>query len=212
MFNMYKGLKTVFFIAVLGVTLSLVALKDTPLLVVKAGIVGTINGKTIYNFTNEITEDGYQDLIDLLNGAKNGDSIQMNINSPGGSLTRTLQIEAAMQNTRASIACTVTGYAASGAASVLLNCGKITLNEKSIILFHLPYIGEDDEYKTRSALTNEGFYDYMVANYNLKEFLGEQGNKKFMLGFDVIITKQYFEQNKDKLSRPRFGFNVQGHN
>lgn len=212
---MFNWLKIPLFAAVVGVTLTVITLKEVPQQVYIKGIVGTIGNTTIYNFTSEIKPDGYGDFIELLNKAKTGDEIKVIINSPGGSLNRTLQIEYAMQNTKAKISCEVKQWAASGAASVLLNCGTIKLNDKSLILFHLPYIDElkdDEDYKMRSALTNEGFYDYMNATYGLKEFLGEHGNKKFMLGFDVIITKEFFERNKDKLNRPRFGFSVQGHN
>lgn len=145
-----------------------------------------------YSFNEEIREHNYDDLIMFLKTAKPGDQLLLEINSPGGLVSTTLDIIEAMQTTNASVSCKAGEWVASGAAIVLLQCGKIELQPNTKILFHLPFMPFNGQ-AIHDANTSSFYINYVDQNFCLRQSMGAGLFEKMMLGYNIVYKPDSFE-------------------
>lgn len=146
----------------------------------------------IYHFNEPIRENNYNDLILFLQMAKPQDKLVIEINSPGGSVDTTFKVVEAMQQSNASVSCKAGDWVASGAAIILLQCGKIELQPNTLILFHLPYFPVG-EFQVRDAPTNEYYLQYVEQNFCLRSAMGEGLFNKMTMGYNVVYKASSFK-------------------
>ncbi len=94
---------------------------------------------TLHHFyiTNAIEEvDPFLDLINILKTAEQHDTIFINLNTPGGSLTTTIQIISAMRQSQATVVTTLEGEVASAGTLIFLAGHKHIVNQNSTFMIH----------------------------------------------------------------------------
>lgn len=154
-----------------------------------------------YNLNTTIEQTNTHGLEKMLDSAKSGDVILLNINSGGGSLTTTARIVEKMRNSKAKVSCTVDKLAASGAAVILMQCNSISVGEKAMILFHTPYVPVDTAHGLlpyRELMMTSDFADYLNRNFCFRDAIGQNVYEKFLMGGDIVFKKAAFEQMLSK--------------
>lgn len=154
-----------------------------------------------YNLNTSIEQTNTYGLEKMLDNAKSGDVILLNIDSGGGSLNTTMRIVEKMSKSKAKVSCTVNKLAASGAAVILMQCNSISVGEKAIVLFHTPYVPVSTLYGVlpyRELMVTSDFADYLNRNFCFRDAIGQNVYEKFLMGGDITFKKAAFEQMLSK--------------
>jgi len=78
----------------------------------------------------------YTDWFDTIRNASENDIIKIHINSPGGNLLTTIQLMRALNESAATIVCSVEGECMSAATMIFLQADLIEVSEHSMFMFH----------------------------------------------------------------------------
>jgi hypothetical protein len=88
------------------------------------------------NFYTDITEESAAVLGEALNNLEAGDTLDINISSPGGGFTITSELLYRISESPATINVHVRSLAASGAALLMCAADNVYIKKHSVILFH----------------------------------------------------------------------------
>ena len=107
-------------------------------LTILLGFIGGLAHATTFNtkLSGVVTTKSVSLIVLALNTAKQGDTVIINIDSPGGDEDAVQILLMAMWHTKATITTKVTRLAASAAAMVLMNGNQIQISPYALILFH----------------------------------------------------------------------------
>lgn len=78
----------------------------------------------------------YTDWFDTIRNATEDDVIKIHINSPGGDLLTTVQLMRALQETSATVICSVEGQCMSAATMVFLQSDMVEISDHAMFMFH----------------------------------------------------------------------------
>ena len=78
----------------------------------------------------------YTDWLDTIRNATDNDVVKIHINSPGGNLLTTIQIMRALQETLATVICSVEGQCMSAATLLFLCADVVEVSDHSMFMFH----------------------------------------------------------------------------
>lgn len=158
-----------------------------------------------FNLTTEILSGNLEGLSDMLKAADYGDTIEIYIDSPGGSVNETMKILDEMSASKAKTSCTVGRVAASGAAVIMLQCDDVTLSPKSLILFHMPFYVVTglnfEEHAIHDGFFNEEFANFINSRYCFEDAVGKTVYRKFLMGQDIVFEKEAAEDLLQKTCR-----------
>jgi len=165
-----------------------------------------------YTFHHEINDETMADLINFYETATEGTEITININSPGGSVNTTLRVMDLMLNGNIRTSCKVDRLAASGAAYILMACGKIELVDNALVLFHAPYSDVDNRGGyMRNPFIVEKFTSIMNDVICFENFLEPIMYKRYLMGHDIVFNKQGMQNVINKSCRVKGDLHVVGH-
>jgi membrane-bound ClpP family serine protease len=103
------------------------------------GIQVQVHAKTYYlHLPSPIKEGNLTNQVKVLENAKKGDVVKISTDSPGGEVQEMLKMIIAMKESKATTHCFIDRFAASAAALITVSCDNFTMNEGSLILFHMP--------------------------------------------------------------------------
>ena len=143
--------------------------------------------------TGEITPLSVQPVIAQIKSATSEDTIQLMINSPGGSLMAGFAVMHAIDNSPAKKICRLNGMAASMAAILMLTCEQKYIDAGSVLMFHLPYIPTKeavDSYKLRDYMVSKYLTTILQEKYHLDKLMGQKDWEKLIMGDDVYYFGQ----------------------
>jgi len=80
--------------------------------------------------------EAYTDWLDTIRNCTENDVVKIHINSPGGDLLSTIQIIRALQETLATVICSVEGQCMSAATLIFLQADVVEVSEHSMFMFH----------------------------------------------------------------------------
>lgn len=78
----------------------------------------------------------YTDWLDTIRNCTENDIVKIHINSPGGNLLTTIQIIRALQETLATVICSVEGQCMSAATLIFLQSDVVEVSDHSMFMFH----------------------------------------------------------------------------
>lgn len=120
--------------------------------------------------------------------AKAGDTLDILIVGPGGSVYHGYKVLLALTKTEAKKVCTVETLAASMTALYTLACDELTIKNKTTIMFHLPYDGQKNVREFRHYQI--GLEQSHVLG--LMDLLPDRLYGQFMKGQDVYIDGETY--------------------
>jgi hypothetical protein len=165
-----------------------------------------------YTFHHEINDETMADLINFYKTAPEGSEITIDINSPGGHVSTTLELMELVLNAQVRTSCKVNNLAASGAAYFLMTCGKIELSDKALVLFHAPYRDTDGQGGyMRNPFIVEKFTNIMNDVICFKDFMGNTMYERYLMGHDIVFNKQGMQDVINKSCRLKGDLHVVGH-
>jgi ATP-dependent protease ClpP protease subunit len=111
---------------------------DTPQTDVTVAEYLNKDGTTTFNvrFHGPFDANSEQVVVSTLERAAQGDRINVDFNSPGGSLQSLKAILDAMESTKGTVSCHVSEWAASAAAIMAWNCPTLTADRGAMVLYH----------------------------------------------------------------------------
>ena len=80
--------------------------------------------------------EDYTDWLDVIRNCSENDIVKIHINSPGGNLLTTIQLLRALQETMATVVCSVEGQCMSAATLVFLQADMVEISDHSMFMFH----------------------------------------------------------------------------
>lgn len=147
----------------------------------------------------------YTDWLDIIRNSSENDIIKIHINSPGGSLLATIQLIRALQETQATIVCSVEGQCCSAATLIFLQADMIDISDHSLFMFH-NYSGGTfgkggemmDQLKHESAWAEKLFRDVYKDFLTEDEINSMLNNKDIWMDGDEVLKriKEKVEKNK----------------
>ena len=78
----------------------------------------------------------YTDWLDTIRNCSETDVVKIHINSPGGDLLTTIQLVRALQETMATVICSVEGQCMSAATLIFLQADMVEISDHSMFMFH----------------------------------------------------------------------------
>lgn len=90
---------------------------------------------TFYLYDVDQPED-YIDWFDIIRNATQNDVIKFHINSPGGHLHTAIQLMRCLQDTEATVICSVEGECMSAATMIFLQADIVEVSDHSMFMFH----------------------------------------------------------------------------
>ena len=146
----------------------------------------------------------YTDWLDTIRNCTENDIIKIHINSPGGDLLATIQLIRALQETAASVICSVEGQCMSAATLIFLQADVVEVSDHSMFMFH-NYSGGTfgkggemmDQLKYEAAWSEKMFRN-IYEDFLTEEEIDSMLNNKdiWMTGEEVI---QRINQKAEKL-------------
>lgn len=127
----------------------------------------------------------YIDLINVMDGAQEGDEIHLMINTPGGRLDATLSIIHAMNRTKAHVVCHADGDVASAGSIIFFNGHSWVVNPYSTFMLHdgsggvLGKIGQN----VKAAVSIQENLDYLYRSV-YKDFFSDEEIDEILSGSD----------------------------
>lgn len=131
----------------------------------------------------------YTDWLDTIRNCSEQDVVKIHINSPGGQLLTTIQIIRALQETAATVICSVEGQCMSAATLIFLHADLVEVSEHSMFMFH-NYSGGTfgkggemmDQLKYEAAWSEKMFRDIY------EDFLTEEEIQSMLNNRDIWMT------------------------
>lgn len=131
----------------------------------------------------------YTDWFDTIRNCNENDVIKIHINSPGGDLLTTIQLVRALQETLATVICSVEGQCMSAATLIFLQADMVEISEHSMFMFH-NYSGGTfgkggemmDQLKYEAAWSEKMFRDIY------EDFLSESEIQSMLDNKDIWMT------------------------
>lgn len=90
---------------------------------------------SFYLYTIGSAEE-YTDWLDTIRNCSDQDIVKIHINSPGGDLLTTIQLIRALQETMATVVCSVEGQCMSAATLIFLQADMVEISDHSMFMFH----------------------------------------------------------------------------
>lgn len=162
------------------------------------------NGENkVYNviFNNNFDSDtsSVLALVDVLNNAKEGSSVNIYINSQGGSVHTLTMILAAIYNTKAKVTTIAEGLAASCGAMLWAYGHNVQISPNSVIMFHAPsHMDWDKSLNVRDRAEGilERFKALMEPILKRRLITEEQYMQMFDEKKDVYITAETYRSQE----------------
>ena len=156
----------------------------------------------IYDEVKHPTE--FMEMIHVLNTAKEGDSVTMHLNTPGGYLDSAIAIVGALNTTMASTHVKISGTVASAGTMIALACDTMELAVGSTFMIHYfscGYFGKGNELITQAVYgdtnTTELYHEYY------KYFLSTEEIDDVIRGSDIYLTAVQTAERFTELSIKR---------
>lgn len=119
----------------------------------------------------DITEpSGYRDLIALLFGASEDDTVNLMINSEGGIMDTALSIIEGLKNTQAHVTAVLTGACHSAASMIMLNCSEVVVLDSAYAMIHTASYGSIGS--TNNVRTHTEFASKMINKLLEDTYMG----------------------------------------
>ena len=119
----------------------------------------------------------YTDWLDTIRNCNENDIVKIHINSPGGDLLTTIQLVRALQETLATVICSVEGQCMSAATLVFLQADIVEISEHSMFMFH--------NYSGGTIGKGGEMYDNIVYERKWSERLFRDIYRDFLTEFEI---------------------------
>lgn len=146
---------------------------------------------TIYDaYIHEIgSPEMFADLLYVLDTASEDDVIKLTINSPGGSLSTTMQLYNAIQNANCPVIANVVGMAASGGSIVMLACNEWNVMKNAKVMVHAASGGvEGKSHEIQASVEFDKKWDAQTFSDIYKGFLTDKEITEVLAGKDFWFT------------------------
>jgi ATP-dependent protease ClpP protease subunit len=138
----------------------------------------------------------YTEWFDIIRSCGENDIIKIHINSGGGDLLTTLQLIRALQETAATVVCSVEGQCCSAATLVFLQADMVEVSDHSIFMFH-NYSGGTigkggemmDQLKHESIWIEKLFRDVYKDFLTADEIQLMLNNKDIWMSGEEVLTR-----------------------
>lgn len=142
------------------------------------------------------SSEDYTDWLDTIRNCSENDVVKIHINSSGGNLLTTLQIVRALQETAATIVCSVEGQCMSAATIIFLQADLVEVSDHSMFMFH-NYSGGTfgkggemmDQLKYEAEWSENMFRDFYNGFLTEEELQLMFNNKDIWLNGDEVTER-----------------------
>lgn len=148
----------------------------------------TANVHSFYLFEVEHPEE-YVEWYDIMRNCSEQDIIRIHINSPGGQLHTAIQMMRCLQESQATIICSVEGECMSAATMIFLQADIVEVSDHSMFMFHNysgGTYGKGGE--MIDQLTYERDWSYNLLSSVYKDFLTEEEIDQIMANKDLWMS------------------------
>lgn len=152
------------------------------------------NMSSFYMYEVESAEK-YTDWFEAIRQANEHDIIKIHINSPGGNLNTALQLMRCIDETEATVICSVEGECMSAATMILMRADMVEISKHSMFMFHNysgGAIGKGGEMFEKITFEKPWIENIMRDIY--ADFLTEDEIDKMLDGKDYWMTGDEVEQ------------------
>lgn len=149
----------------------------------------------------------YADWFDTIRNASENDIIKIHINSPGGDLLTAIQFIRVLQETQATVICSVEGQCCSAATLIFLQADLIDISDHSLFMFH-NYSGGTfgkggemlDQLKHETSWAEKLFRDIYKDFLTQEEINSMLNNKDIWMDGEEVLKrlKEKVEKNTEK--------------
>lgn len=146
---------------------------------------------------NDAFEDSrqFEDLVRVLENARQGDFVEIRLTTPGGSLESVLPLLAAMDATQAQVAVHAISDVSSAGTLVLLAADDAYINPYITVMFHQPRFGTAGPSSSVEALVNHTMKSSkaLLQDY-YKDFFSTEEIDAMLAGKDFYMDKEEFDE------------------
>jgi len=146
---------------------------------------------------NDAFEDSrqFEDLVRVLENARQGDFVEIRLTTPGGTLESVLPLLAAMDATHAQVVVHAISDVSSAGTLVLLAADDAYINPYITIMFHQPRFGTAGPSSSVEALVNHTMKSSkaLLQDY-YKDFFSTEEIEQMLAGRDFYMDKDEFDE------------------
>lgn len=137
----------------------------------------------------------FENIVRVLDGAQEGDLVEIKLSTNGGALHAILPLLAAMENTRAGVAVHAISDVASAGTLILLQADDVYVNPYATIFFHQVQFGSQGQGSSVEAHVTHTMKSSKALLHDMyKDFFTEAEIEAMLSGKDFYMGKEEFDE------------------